>query len=288
MSHTPSDHLSDNLRDHLSSLSASPRLAEALHLFLDGQPAEAAGQEPWEIFIPWVTGHDPAALAERLKNLQDGQPVPGAIDLQPAPDEEAGDQAYTSADRRTVKVFRELLKQERKSSKYLHEIRQVLERYPNDSRLARLLLSYLLRWEGPESAGHFARTKLAEHPDWLYLRFAWASQVMFRTDPRNPEPEQLERFLAILNQQLLLEAHFETGRQLEADAALMFYQATGFYYLLQRQLERAVFAINQAAALDPQNPLLAMTLMAFTAITVENTERARQLRDFLLPLMASK
>ena len=111
---------------------------------------------------------------------------------------------------------------------------------------------------------------------------------MFRTHPRHPEPEQLENFLTILNQHLLLEEHLAEGQLADSDVALIFYQATGFYHLLKRELERAVFAINQATALDPQNPLLAMTLMAFTAITVENPERARQLRDFLLPLMASK
>ncbi|HEY9843638.1 MAG TPA: hypothetical protein V6D23_24415 [Candidatus Obscuribacterales bacterium] len=283
-----SETLSDTLSEHLSSLSASPRLAETLHLFLEGQPAAAAGQEPWEIFLPWVTGHDPGALSERLSALKDGLPVPGPVDQRPARPEVELDQAFASADRRTVKVFRELLKQERKSSKYYRELQHVFERNPDDQRLARLLLSYLLRWEGPESAAHFARHQLGLHPDWLNLRCAWASQVMFRTNPRQPEPEQLASFLDILQHQLLLEQHLSEGQTPDTDTAQLFYQSIAFFHLLQRQLERAVFAINQAAELDPQNPLLVVVMMAFTAIAVEDPERAKQLRDFLRPLMEKK
>lgn len=282
-----SDALSEQLQAQLSSLPASPRLAETLHLFLEGQPAEAAGQEPWEIFLPWVTEHEPSAVSERLQSLNDNQPVPASPEIKPDPGEEAWLQTHSAADRRSIKVFQELIKQQRKSSKYLHELRQVFERNP-DQRLARMLLSYLLRWESPDAADEFASHQLGQHPDWLLLRAAWANQVMFRTNPRQPEPDQLAQFLQILNQELELEKHLGPDQPAEAETALLFYQAIGFYYLLQRQLERAVYAINQAARLDPQNPMLMMLLMTFTAIAVEDPGRAKALRDFLHPLMAVK
>lgn len=282
------ERLAEALRGEISGLSATPRLADTLHLFLEGQPASAADQEPWEIFVPWLAGHDPAAVSERLSHLKDGQPAPAIVPWQAAPGEDAIDARLASADRRSVKVFRELLKQERKSSKYYHEMSNVFERNSDEPRLAHLLMTYLLRWEGQESASHFARHQLELHPDWHYLRFAWASQVMFRTNPRTPEPDQLALFLDILKHHLLLEQHLPAGQLPEADTAQIFYQATGFYYLLTRQLERAVFPINQAAAIDPDNPLLVVVMMAATAIAVEDPERARQWRDFLRPLMANK
>ncbi|PKL75570.1 MAG: hypothetical protein CVV27_14665 [Candidatus Melainabacteria bacterium HGW-Melainabacteria-1] len=285
MSEIPTEALSDTLREHISGLSASPSLAEALHLFLEGQPASAGDQEPWEIFIPWLSGHDPAALAELLTGLKDGMPVPQPVGWQDTPD---WDRQLASADRRTVKVFRELLRQQRKSSAYYRDLTHVFERHPHQPRLAQLLLSYLLRWEGPESAAHFASHQLERHPDWHLLRFAWANQVMYRTQLRKPEAEQLARLLDILQHKLLLEQHLAAEQTPEADSALLFYQATGFYYLLTRQLERAVFSINQAAAIDSDNPLLVILLMAATAIIVEDLERAHHLRDFLRPLMANK
>lgn len=284
-----SDTLTDSLREQVSSLSASPPLAETLHIFLEGQPAFEEGQEPWTIFVPWLTGHQASALSERLGTLKDDQPLPGALNWTPPPSEASLDAQLSSADRRTVKVFRELLKQERKSSKYLHEFKAVFDRHSHNPRLARMILSYLLRWEGPESAHAFARQQLALHPDWNILRFAWASQVMFRSNPRRPDPEQLKLLPEILEHKLTLEEHLaDPAQPVESDTALLFYQATGFYYLLERRFERAAFAINQAAALDPDNPLLLVLLMAFTALMVQDPERARQLRDFLLPLMANK
>lgn len=279
--------LSDHLHQELDALPTSPSLAEVLHLFLEGQPANHPDQEPWTIFVPWVTGHQASALAHELSKLNDQSALPGYFEWQATPEQALQDAKYSSHDRRSLKVFRELLKQERKSSKYYHEIKSIFERHP-DSSIARLLLSYILRWEGVDAANQFAQGQLNAHPDWTELRLAWASQIMFRQNPRHPDPTQMQFFLEVIQSKLLLEEHLISGQVPTADLALLFYHATGFYYLLNHQFERAVFAINQAAELDPDHPLLLVLMMAFTALMVKDLSKAQAVRDFLLPLMALK
>ncbi len=279
--------LSDHLQQELSDLPASPSLAEVLHLFLEGQPASSSDQEPWTIFVPWVTGHQASALATELSKLNDQETLPGFFEWQATPDQITQDAKYSSHDRRSLKVFRELLKQERKSSKYYHEIKSVFDRHP-ESSIARLLLSYILRWEGIDAANGFAKSQLQAYPDWTELRLAWASQIMFRLNPRQPDQAQMQFFLEVIQDKLRLEEHLVPGQIPTADLALLFYHATGFYYLLNRQFERAVFAINQSAELDPDHPLLLVLMMAFTALMVKDLNKAQALRDFLLPLMALK
>ncbi|MGV3523752.1 MAG: hypothetical protein ACO1RX_05975 [Candidatus Sericytochromatia bacterium] len=257
---------------------ANPALAKALQVF--AEPDDP--REPIEILRSWLTGHHPEVLSERLKALDDGLPAPALVAWHPLLSTEQEESRYSSADRRTLRVFKELLAQERKSSGYFHEFRALCERLPQDEGLARLLLSYLRRWEGPEAAKQYARDQLARHPDWLLLRSAWASQGLFHAHPLQPDPEAVASYESIWNGMPLLEAHLAGHTQpLPAETVLAFHGGAAAYFLLTERLPRAAWAINLCATLDPHSPELTFLVMLFTVVLAHHPEQAAALKTFL-------
>lgn len=257
---------------------ANPALAKALQLFAEADDP----REPVDIFRAWLTGHRPEVLSGRLEALGDGLPAPQLVAWQPLLSTEQQESRYSSADRRTLRVFKELLAQERKSSGYFHEFRALCERQPQDEFLSRLLLSYLRRWEGPEAAKQYARDQLERHPDWLLLRSAWASQGLFHSSPLQPAPEAVATYETLWNGIPLLEAHLDgQSLPLPAETVLAFHEGAAAYFLMTQRLPRAAWAINLCATLDPHSPVLTFLVMLFTVVMAHHPEQAPGLKAFL-------
>lgn len=138
-------------------------------------------------------------IARRLKNHPDEYPLPQA--LEPVPWQEKIDLPELSReDLRNYRVFRQLVMDERKSTRYFEAFSELLQRHPDVEGLNYLSYAYQLLWsKDKEGVLNQLRTCLQAHPDWLHLRLLLARYVLDESDTQG--------FLDAMDQRINLHEH---------------------------------------------------------------------------------
>lgn len=140
-------------------------------------------------------------IARRLVSRKDGFPLPQQLEAEPWK-EKVDLPELDSLEMRTYRVFRQLVMDERKSTRYFEAFAELLKKYPDAEPLNYLIFAYRLLWEkDKEPVISALRQCLENHSGWMHLRLLLARYAM---DENNPEA-----FLEAMDQRINLHEHLE-------------------------------------------------------------------------------
>ncbi|PKL76669.1 MAG: hypothetical protein CVV27_09080 [Candidatus Melainabacteria bacterium HGW-Melainabacteria-1] len=275
------DHVNDRVNDRVNEQIGKPASEQAIQSKANDAEESGAGRSMSEMLEAIFLGYHPPSFATRLSLLDDGLPLPQVFAWEADVDDPVLSQ-LNSEETRTLKGFEQITFQGRKSSKYLQAMQALQAAHPESEYLALILINYLQRWD--QAQYQELETQLADaHPDWLLLRFTHASGLLLDTDPTDPDPKAIARFLAVMNDRF--ELHEQLERQptvpLSETLVMSFYTATAAYYILTDRFARACYSLNLAAAAGAENllPLMSQLLMR-----VLDQDQLEGLKTFLEPL----
>ena len=225
-------------------------------------------------------GYELPALAARLAELDDGLPLPQVFgwDEPVSVDEQL---QLDPEELKTLLVFEQILKQQRKSGNYFQRMKALAERHALPE-LELMLLSYLTQWLPAEADQRFA-AQLAAHPDWLLLRCLWATRVLLHA-PIEQLPLALVVFLERMDDKL--ELHLHSTGPLRADLVNAFYYATALLFIHTDQPERALYSLNVLEQTGPREG--ALKLLDLLLRRVDAKGQRERLQAFVAPFRAER
>jgi len=232
-----------------------------------------------KVLMRMMTAISPEAQAQRLTNIPDPWPVPQVLTGK-AWQENDDLPAWKADERKLFLIFKQLVNDRRKSTRYYQAFTQLCHKYPQSETLQHLRCSYLGEWESPQVVRQEIQTLLQEHPGWLFLRLQWARSFLHE---EHPEPEN---FRAALQDKLLLEQHLPDLEGPLTDLLIyQFHLELYLFFCLQRYLPRAAWCFNVCCT-TVSEPEIMESLAPFilAAVDLESSDPAFQhMLQFLKP-----
>lgn len=227
-------------------------------------------------------GYHPPTFAQHLAKLNDDLPLPQVFSWRMPETLDESLAPFNADERRLIRVMGQLLDQNRKSGKYAEAFGELMRAHPDSEFLAMMLLNYLHSWF-PEQVQERESAFIADHPDWLTMRFGRAAQLLLQTDPLSPDPAVLAAFLELMEHRLELHEHLPRWpEQVPADeTVMMFYTATAAYFIVTNQYYRAIYSLTMVDATGAQR-LASMMNILLQKLLFDG--KLPQLRQFLAPL----
>ncbi|MBF2052717.1 MAG: hypothetical protein IGS03_04540 [Candidatus Sericytochromatia bacterium] len=160
--------------------------------------------------------------------------------------------------RRTHQIFEQLLRDRRKSGKYLQAFEALCAAYPDSESLQQLRLAYYLDWAPLPRAREAMQAVLADQPGFLFVRLMLARTYLQEDDL------DTAGFCASLNQRLTLHEHLDSlSTPLTELLVYQFHLDLFLFFSLQGHMARAAWcfhtcaqAVSDPAILTPLAPFV--------------------------------
>lgn len=231
------------------------------------------------VLVRMMTMLTPEEQASRLKLVQDQWPQPRLLSWQ-SWQEEDHLPALKPEERRLFQIFKQLISDHRKATRYFHDFKALCDRYPDNELLHQMLCSYLAEWDSPESLRNHIQATLNEHPGWLFLRLLLARSYLHEDKP------DFEGFQNALDRKLLLEQHLSSLENPLSDLLVyQFHLELYLFFSLQAELPRAAWCFNVCCTTvsDP-NIMESLAPFILAAVDTEQADTAfSELMRFLKP-----
>lgn len=231
-----------------------------------------------KVLMRMMTLLSPEEQAERLEN-RDMLPQPSLIRGQ-AWDENSALPPLKPEERRLLSVFKQLVSDHRKSTRYYDAFSQLCQQYPDLEYLEHLRCSYLAEWGDTVLLRREVQALLERHPGWLFLRLLLARSYLHED---HPEPQG---FLMAMQHKLLLEEHLPALESPLSDLLVyQFHLDLYLFFSLQRQLPRAAWCFNVCCH-TVSEPEVMEPLAPFIMAGIESTDSDldfAELLSFLKP-----
>jgi len=180
----------------------------------------------------------PRQLAKRLALEPDDLPLPEPVQGQPW-EENQDLPPLDKAEQRLYQIFNQLLRDQRKSSKYLQAFEALCEQYPESEHLQQLRANYYLTWQGRSAAQALLSEKLTQHPGWLWLRLMLARTYL------HDDQVDVQGFRASLAHKLNLHEHLPGLETPLTDLLIyQFHLDLYLFFSLQGNLRRATYCFS--------------------------------------------
>lgn len=260
----------------------------------DDDFAEIREKELPEELIPIMlfTGFDLERFVQALKGLKDDLPLPQCFDWEIRSDFlEPDTRNWSSADKRTLDIFKQITAQDRKSSKYFKAAQELYLRYPSQD-FALALVEYLIQWQNADFL-QCAEEILEQNPDWLLVRFVVARALLQQHDPFELPEHICVKYAELMLQKHELHEYVLENEVLDDFTVMAYYQAQAAWYMSgDKRLERALYALNVcfASESDSQEDLnsLHFTLLTLWVNLLQNSPQEDKIMKFTEPLLADK